>query len=122
MPNIELPMSDLPAFLWKSMTAAIVVRSGFAKFCCVLLSCDQESKRAPAGATKSRSTSAKASAGRQSPRGLVPWIPRLRLRDRLSTIQQSEDIEVRAVHPSTHFVGGQGVSFGERRYLPFARA
>ena len=62
-------------------------------------------------------TSAKASAGRQSPRWLVPWIPRLRLRDRLSTIQQNEGIEVRAVHPSTHFVGGQSVPFGERRYL-----
>ena len=50
-----------------------MARIGFDSSVWVLLSCDQESKqRSPAP------TSAKALAGRQSPRGLVPWTLRLR--------------------------------------------
>ena len=74
---------------------------------CVLLSCDQESKRAPAGATKSRSAAAGADA----------LDPSTALRAGSRTIEQDEGIEMRAVRPSTHFVGGQKRSPGERRYV-----
>ncbi len=41
---------------------------------------------------------------------------------RLQYDPQSEGIEVRAVHPSTHIVVGQNVSSGGRRCMSFARA
>jgi hypothetical protein len=72
------------------------VRSGLASPVCALLSCDQESKRAPAGATKSRFpryNRLRGHSGRaplpRPPRGLVPWTAVRSSRAKASRCEQS---------------------------------